>query len=309
MQYSNGLIGKHFKTLMQVATFHLWDLVTPAQLALSRGIGELGALLWICEIENLDIYLTDLKVLIDNVLDAFASIDATKILFKVKIHLLVHLPEHIRRFGPAVRFATEVFECFNAVFRMLSVLSNHLAPSRDIALKNAELDRIKHLLSGGYWWDNQKKEWVRSEDGVQELLLASPTIQQHLGWTPLTAPQPGLVRCQGRNLREKAVMQTAGTRAIHADNSGNFNGVLFSGATWYPAVEGIAQSGDSFAVGSWAVIRLDESTHFIGHIVEILSSVNALRESNGLVTIEKFVVGSERHHYLGMPVLFAESAA
>ncbi|KAF6747938.1 hypothetical protein DFP72DRAFT_763640, partial [Ephemerocybe angulata] len=67
---------------------------------------------------------------------------------KIKLHLLKHLPDNIRRFGLAVRFATEVFECFNAIFRMSSVLSNHQAPSRDIALKNVELDWVKHLLSG-----------------------------------------------------------------------------------------------------------------------------------------------------------------
>lgn len=99
------------------------------------------------------VYLTqeDLEVWIDNVLDAWARIDPAKILKKIKLHLLKHLPAHIRRFGPSVRFSTEVFECFNAVFRMCSVLSNHQAPSRDIALKNGKLGRLKHIISGGYW--------------------------------------------------------------------------------------------------------------------------------------------------------------
>jgi hypothetical protein len=34
---------------------------------------------------------------------------------KPKFHILVHLPAHIRRFGPAILFATEAFESFNAV--------------------------------------------------------------------------------------------------------------------------------------------------------------------------------------------------
>ena len=70
---------------------------------------------------------------------------------KPKFHLLVHLPSHIRRFGPATLFATETFESFNAVIRAKSMHSNHQAPSRDIAIAFAHSNRIRHLLSGGIW--------------------------------------------------------------------------------------------------------------------------------------------------------------
>ena len=48
-------------------------------------------------------------------------------------------------------FATEAFESFNAVIRAKSVHSNRQAPSRDIAMAFAEGNRIRHLLSGGYF--------------------------------------------------------------------------------------------------------------------------------------------------------------
>ncbi|KAJ7931879.1 hypothetical protein B0H13DRAFT_1508910, partial [Mycena leptocephala] len=72
---------------------------------------------------------------------------------KIKLHLLVHLPDDVRRFGPLIRGATDIYESYNGVFRLCSIFSNRLAPSRDISTKFASMDRVKHFLSGGYWWD------------------------------------------------------------------------------------------------------------------------------------------------------------
>src|ERR1700679_117099 len=68
---------------------------------------------------------------------------------KPKFHIFLHLTEHIRRFGPAILFATEAFESFNAIIRAKSVHSNRHAPSCDIALAFAQSNRICHILSGG----------------------------------------------------------------------------------------------------------------------------------------------------------------
>lgn len=68
---------------------------------------------------------------------------------KPKFHIIRHLVDHIRRFGPAILFATEGFESFNAVIRTFSVHSNHKAPSRDIGRGFGSINRIRHLLSGG----------------------------------------------------------------------------------------------------------------------------------------------------------------
>ncbi|KAH9930788.1 hypothetical protein B0H21DRAFT_679754, partial [Amylocystis lapponica] len=73
---------------------------------------------------------------------------------KPKLHILPHLLQDIPCHGPPILYATEVYESYNAVFRMCSVLSNHQAPSRDIAWTFADLERFKHEISGG-WWENE----------------------------------------------------------------------------------------------------------------------------------------------------------
>ncbi|KIJ35214.1 hypothetical protein M422DRAFT_114156, partial [Sphaerobolus stellatus SS14] len=70
---------------------------------------------------------------------------------KMKLHMLVHIPEDIRNHGPLVRSETEVFESFNGVFRLCSMHSNHQAPSKDIAVKCARMDLTKHIICGGFW--------------------------------------------------------------------------------------------------------------------------------------------------------------
>jgi len=57
MQYQNGLIGKHFKTLMQTMIFHVRGIISDEQFTLTKAIGSLGALLWVPEIEDMDSYL------------------------------------------------------------------------------------------------------------------------------------------------------------------------------------------------------------------------------------------------------------
>jgi hypothetical protein len=208
MQYRNGLIGKHFKTLMQTTIFHLHGLVTPDQFTLVKAMGFFGALLWIPEIEDMESYLVcafsvltdlfnhivlsqaDLTILVGNVLDAFASIDPSKIILKMKLQLLADIIEDIRRHGPAIRFSTEIFECFNAIFRLCSIFSNRQAPSRDIAHKFASMDRVKHILSGGYWKHNN--EWVQAGGKVRSLLHNKPVVQRHLGWAPQKVIQCGM---------------------------------------------------------------------------------------------------------------------
>ncbi|KAG8914101.1 hypothetical protein FRC01_004225 [Tulasnella sp. 417] len=194
IQYRNGLIGKHFKTLQQTISFHLYgELENRPVFQIYKAAGFLGAVLWYHVIDDMDAYIGDLEVLIGNLLDAFANQDPARITVKAKLHILTHIPDDIRRLGPQIRFATEIFECFNAIFRMCSVLSNHQAPSRDIALKMAELERFKQLISGTYWIHNTNEEPVQASPAIRRVLHETTIIQRQLGW----APKPTVLRKAG----------------------------------------------------------------------------------------------------------------
>ncbi|KAJ6601678.1 hypothetical protein B0H10DRAFT_1958311 [Mycena sp. CBHHK59/15] len=306
MQYRNGLIGKHFKTLMQTMIFHIHDLVTPDQFALVCALGELGPILWMPVINNLEEYLADLQILIDNILDAFAAIDPSKILIKLKLHVLEHIPEDIRRRGPAVRFSTEVFECFNAIFRLCSVLSNYQAPSRDIAAKFADLDRVKHILSGGYWFDESELAWVRGGKDVQRILRNTPIIQQHLGWAPPPFCTPGQIKAVAQKKQGKLTALTA-EQAMLAGAANPASIALGPTTSWTDGTNVASVSGDCCTVGSWAVFRVHDFP-MIARLSKILLPKGS-KSAQGILVVAKYDPGEALHPHYRMPILLPDTAA
>ena len=138
---------------------------------------------------------------------------------KPKFHIFLHLPEHIRRFGPAILFATEAFESFNAIIRAKSVHSNRHAPSRDIAQAFAQGNRIRHLLSGGFFdfqlpgvnqmqsapspslstpttyipkpFSDDRATWKTAGTGPQALVHMPNTVTRYLGLDDKKQPKGG----------------------------------------------------------------------------------------------------------------------
>ncbi|KAG6823874.1 hypothetical protein H0H92_008790 [Tricholoma furcatifolium] len=84
MQYANSLIGRQFKSLVQLNLFYTYDLIDSIHFALTKAVRDLAALLWIIEIQDLNEYLSDIEVAVANVLDIAAIIDPSKIVTKIK---------------------------------------------------------------------------------------------------------------------------------------------------------------------------------------------------------------------------------
>ncbi|KAJ7474227.1 hypothetical protein FB451DRAFT_1351527 [Mycena latifolia] len=270
MQYKNGLIGKHFKTLMQTMVFHMHGLVPPEVFTLVKAVSALGSVLWVHEIDDMTQYTEHLKILIANVLDAFGDNDPAKILLKIKLHLLPHIVEDV------------VFECFNAIFRLCSILSNHQAPSRDIAKKFASMDRLKHILSGGFW--KQGDEWVRAAANVLNILQTMPIIQRHLGWAPPRKLEAGKMRLASQkkspSIRWKETQSASSSNAF----------AICSTAHWRSAISVTAQSGDNSTI--------------VGRISELLTQDGCTEGvPGGVVTLEQFIVSEKLHPDFEMPVL------
>jgi hypothetical protein len=215
VQYANSLIGRQFKVLLQCAVFQIYDLVDENHFRAWKAVGELAALLWFPEIVDMEGYCVslsesqavststheyfrwqaDLHVAIANFLDSFAEIDPSKMITKVKTHLLTHAPTDVRLFGPLLGAITEAFESFNAVFRSCSILSNHRAPSRDIAIQLASQEGVKHRVAGGMWPLKGKDDeiiWARCGPAARQLMQDEPILQRLLGWKKAELLAPGM---------------------------------------------------------------------------------------------------------------------
>ncbi|THU95803.1 hypothetical protein K435DRAFT_819604 [Dendrothele bispora CBS 962.96] len=297
IKYKNSLIGKHFKILQQLGIFKVHDLCPPSIFNLWKASGELGAMIWFTEIDNMDMYLHDLQILIDNLLDAWAKVDPRRILTKIKLHALVHLPEDIRRFGPSMIFATEIFECFNAVFRTCSVLSNHLAPSRDIAESMSGMERFKHMVSGGYWKDEKTGRFIQGGIKTRNFLKNNPELQRRLGW----APEHKIARLNVHLANQRIHL----TSTINVDPECIPTNLPDTqpDIPWDHCRTLISQSTDTCHPGSWIFFK--QAVGFHCRIIKLLipSSTDELSSEGALAIVEHFRILDTKDPIFDMPVL------
>ncbi|KAJ7501671.1 hypothetical protein B0H11DRAFT_1855349 [Mycena galericulata] len=301
MQYAGSLIGRQFKTIAQTNIFHIHGLVTDHQFLAWKATGELAALLWVPEIRDINEYRRDLIVAVANVLDVFSMIDPSKIMTKIKYHLLAHIGDDALEFGPLVGIATEVFECFNGVFRYCSIFSNHLAPSRDIALQLGDQEGFKHRLTGGWWLSSTDNVWQRAGSGVRHFMGAHPVLQKLLGWSePKSVLKHGETKLAPlkRGQKTHSVHSLKSTTAARAVNFGMYP----ADSDWHKCSSVVGESLDECFVESWifAQSATDSTAVISGRIAEILRNTGS---RNPILVLELFQVLSVRDNHYGMPVL------
>ncbi|KDQ20410.1 hypothetical protein BOTBODRAFT_183201 [Botryobasidium botryosum FD-172 SS1] len=269
----------------------------PDMFKLWQSIGELVPLVWQPEIDNS--WVSDTKVAIANVLDIFALIDPSKITAKIKLHLLEHIIGDSIEFGPIVGSSTEVFESYNGVFRLCSIFSNRLAPSRDIAIKLGDQESMKQRLMGGWWMSSQSGEWAQCGAGIRDFLRQHPLLQSHLGWSPPEVLIPGTVKpmAADRKTRRRPERDWLATKASKALNAS----CCPHPPTLTLCKYVVATSGDKCDVGSWVFATSPINSKIaVGQIVEILTG-NA--SDPPLVTLDVFEIRPRRHDIYGLPVL------
>ncbi|KAH9941761.1 uncharacterized protein BXZ73DRAFT_41717, partial [Epithele typhae] len=319
VRYKGSLIGKHFKSIAQVMTFLIYDLVPMSVLDAWYVIGKLVVLLWHTTIEDLETYLANLSRTIEDFLNLTAQCSPSILLLKPKFHFLVHLPAYIRRFGPAIVFSTERYESFNHIFRLASVYSNRQAPSRDACRSFALNDIVKHIVTGGLWRDPVNHKWMRAGSAVLRYIADHPNHCRILG-LPESCEDELIGMCEVYSVRTSRLVPDSAGLSVKIWSNTHTGRFLkgqdpaayaqFSGQRFRVARAVVVTNRDVAAVGGDVLVKAapacddDQSKTSPARIEEILVPMNSGQNiaSHVLVTFHEFL--PTLHHRLRLPRLF-----
>lgn len=261
-------------------------------------------------------------------MDFAAKCSPNLLVTKPKFHILCHLPFHIRRFGPAILFSTERYESFNRVFRLCSIYSNRLAPSRDIATTFADLERCRHIMTGGFWHDAQSGRWICAGEAVRDHLKNNNREAALLGLSVPNPLCPGRVRLppvQKSSTNGKSVARTvvpwsqtiAGqihVQCPHPEKN--------EYSTWTKAESIITMAGDNANVGDMVICLVEGVCALLTFCANFLTDVYKIQgefsprrfatiieilcdesRKSVLVAVQIFSLGNTLHSHLHMPTL------
>ncbi|KAJ6531350.1 hypothetical protein B0H19DRAFT_966700 [Mycena capillaripes] len=271
VNYAGSLTGRDFRIIVQAAPFVLQGLLPEPYIELWTSLSAVVTLVWQPEIPDVDKYIMQLDSAIKHFLDCTCGV-TLQWFNKPKFHVILHLPAHIRRFGPAMLFATEGFESFNAIIRSASVHSNRHAPSLDIATRMAKGNRVRHLLSQGFFPSNRD---------LQAPLAENQSSEPQLKKTPSKPPQnlPGWAFQFSPGLCEKIGPVQAWTATKSAAVGIHSN----APRVFTPAAVTLI-NGDTCSVGDW-VVWVDSTAHSkisrIGCVAEIIQFAGSAAQQAG----------------------------
>ncbi|KAJ7919514.1 hypothetical protein B0H13DRAFT_1868436 [Mycena leptocephala] len=287
MQYTGSLIGRQLKTLAQTNVFHVRGLVTDDQFTALKAAGELAALLWVPEIRNLAEY----RVAVANVLDIVATIDPSKIITKIKYHLLVHTDDDVVEFGPLIGLATEIFESFNGRFK---APSDRWMVAMRRRRKVGTCGQWCPILYGGTSILQKLPGWTEPSSmkhGIvsshTEMFTAEPSFTGDFKLVPLK-------RAEGAR-KSYPLESTSAARAVNY-------GMYTPESMWNKCSYVISGSLDECMVSSW-VFAASPTAADLSTIAGRISDILTDSASPVLAVLEQFLVLSVRDKIFGMPVL------
>ncbi|KAJ8073264.1 hypothetical protein PM082_020136 [Marasmius tenuissimus] len=306
--YKGSLIGKHFKSLAQLMPFLIYDLVPRKVLDAWSIIGELVVLVWHTQINDLEGYLAKLSSTIQAFLNITAECSPSILISKPKFHFLVHLPAHIRRFGPALIFSTERYESFNHVFRLSCIYSNRQAPSRDSCMAFASQDITKHIVTGGYWRDPSSRKWVHAGGAVLYHMQENKIFRRLLAVPEISEAD---IKAGGVKLASAGIAGSAGTtptakweatKASNAFNVDSFSAPFsLENGNYLLASSFRAANGDQVHPNDFVAFHASGKIQ-VAQTKEILVRDEELSKV-AVVTLDLFDFLNEPHDLLRMPVL------
>jgi hypothetical protein len=180
VNHYKSFIGKHMKIVIQAAPFVFFPFMTQEQKELWSALGLLCTYVYQTKIDDMEQYIADLKHHIDVFLYHVLRMTAQWV-NKPKFHMLTHLPDAIRRFGPACLFASEKFESFNGILCNASIHSNRQSPGRDIAITFENYQAMRLILSGAYLYDHRNMHHFQPSLNVTEVFRTNKGIQNLMG--------------------------------------------------------------------------------------------------------------------------------
>ncbi|KAE9383725.1 hypothetical protein BT96DRAFT_1105543, partial [Gymnopus androsaceus JB14] len=312
VNYAGSLTGRDFRAIAQAAPFVLEGLITDDQLEVWKALSALVTLVWQPQIHDIDEYIVSLTSTIDYFLDCTCRL-TPRWFNKPKFHVLLHLPSHIRRFGPAMLFATESFESYNAIIRARSVHSNRHAPSKDIAHSMARSNRVRHLLNGGAFWTKAAVDTDSTPASNPSHSKRDISIYERLSEDPLQFTESIFWRSASKEALDLLKILNFDAKLLGRgnDTEADDGGLTYGGPSMgtssncrtYSSV--VLQSGDEALIHNWVVWdrSIGETTiPTVGLIVEIVQGVGSAAEHKGLasfLTICRAITG-EWHPRYGM---------
>ncbi|KAJ7127459.1 hypothetical protein C8R43DRAFT_897443, partial [Mycena crocata] len=302
VNYAGSLTGRDFRIIVQAAPFVLQGLLPPENIELWTALSAVVTLVWQPHIVDINKYSVQLEAAIKHFLDCTCRL-TLQWFNKPKFHVILHLPAHVKRFGPAMLFATEGFESFNAIIRSCSVHSNRHAPSLDIASKMARGNRVRHLLSRGFfptdrdlqpaapkghpsksvWMDIplatlKQCKWSQAAQSPLQFMELNSFGSRLLGWEPPVSAEISAGTCEGMG----QVTPWANTKSAAA--------VILS-------------NGDKCIVGDWVVwVQSNGQTEIsrIGCVAEIVQAVGSTAQRAGkadFALLSRTIIGEAHSIY------------